>query len=91
MIGTVVRSIKGRDAGKYYVVRDIINEYFVYVCDGDRKTFSHPKRKNRKHIEAADCKRLIILNNAGEDVSNESESLINDRIKKHLECHIKEV
>lgn len=90
MIGTVVKSVKGRDEGKYYIIKDILNEYFIHVCDGDKKTFKCPKRKNRKHIIIVDCERLILSNDLC-DSSFENEALINDKIKKHLKCHVKEV
>lgn len=91
MIGSVVKSVKGRDEGKYYILRDIINDYFVYVCDGEKKTYSKPKRKNRKHIIIVDCEKLILSDELCENDPKGNETHINDKIKKHLKCHVKEV
>lgn len=92
MIGEVVKSIKGRDEGKFYVIKDIINEYFMYVCDGAKKTYEKPKRKNRKHIEIVDCERLILTGKMCDNSSLGNDlTQVNDKIKQHLECHVKEV
>lgn len=81
MIGTVVKSKMGRDKGKFYIVTNIIDEYFIHVADGRKKLYEKPKRKSKKHIEVVDCEKLILLNEISAD----------DKIKKHLDCHVKEV
>ena len=50
LIGCLVRSKAGRDAGKCYVIIDTHNEY-VYLVDGNIRTIDNPKRKNSKHID----------------------------------------
>lgn len=49
-ISDVVVSIAGRDAGNYYYVTAVEEDY-VLVCDGRGRTLDKPKRKKRKHIE----------------------------------------
>ena len=49
LIGCLVRSKAGRDAGKCYVIIDTHNEY-VYLVDGKIRTLDYPKKKNLKHV-----------------------------------------
>ena len=82
--GCLVKSVKGRDKGKHYVVAEIIDRYFVYVSDGDQKPLASPKRKNRKHIaEETGAPRMSM------DFTDDSQG--DDRIKNFLKCHEKEV
>lgn len=46
-------SISGRDAGHYFIVVDIDGK-FVYICDGKLRTLGNIKRKNIRHLYAAD-------------------------------------
>lgn len=46
----VAKSIAGHDKDKYYVIDHIDGEY-VYLINGKNRTFSSPKKKNRKHLE----------------------------------------
>ncbi len=50
-IGQLVRSTAGRDAGKIYLVYDVLDEAFVRVIDGDKRKLTNPKKKNIKHLE----------------------------------------
>lgn len=50
-VGSIVRSIAGRDVGKVYLVKQIIDKNFVELVDGRSKTLQNPKRKRIKHIE----------------------------------------
>ena len=54
-IGTVVKSLKGRDKDKYFCVVCIENEY-VYLCDGKERKLKKPKRKKIKHIQITQAK-----------------------------------
>ena len=49
--GLVVRSNAGRDKGGFFVILDADERYAV-ICDGKRRSLSHPKRKSRKHLSA---------------------------------------
>ena len=49
--GTVVRSLSGRDAGSFLVVLSADGSSAA-VCDGKRRSLSHPKKKNPKHLSA---------------------------------------
>lgn len=50
-VGSIVRSIAGRDVGKIYLVKKIIDKNFIELVDGRSKTLQNPKRKRIKHIE----------------------------------------
>ncbi len=49
-IGTVVKSIKGRDINRFFVVVKCLNNDFVMVADGDLRKLEKPKLKNAKHL-----------------------------------------
>lgn len=50
-LGQFVRSVAGRDKGKYYLIYDVLNEAFVRIIDGEKKRINNPKKKNIKHLE----------------------------------------
>jgi len=49
MLGSVVRSEAGKEAGNYYVILKVEDEY-VYLADGRRLKTGNPKKKKLKHI-----------------------------------------
>ncbi len=51
-LGEVVKSKAGRDAGRFFVVKDILDGEYVHIVDGDLRKTGKPKKKKRKHIEA---------------------------------------
>lgn len=50
-IGRIVFSKSGRDAGKCFMIYDIIDEDYVYLVDGGLRKLNKPKKKKIKHIE----------------------------------------
>ena len=54
-IGTVVKSLNGRDKNKYFCVVDIESEYVLY-CNGCARRLEKPKRKKIKHIQVTQAK-----------------------------------
>ena len=48
----VVRSAAGRDRGDLFFVLEIHGD-FLLLADGRRRRVERPKRKKRKHVEAA--------------------------------------
>ena len=50
-IGRVCRSKAGRDKGKYFLVKEIVDEQFVLIVDGAAHKIASPKRKRIKHLE----------------------------------------
>jgi large subunit ribosomal protein L14e len=51
MVGQVVRSLKGRDAGKAYVIVGMDVKGRLKVCDGFKRRLAKPKLKNGIHLE----------------------------------------
>lgn len=49
-IGQIVKSKAGRDAGRVFLVYQVIDEDYVSVIDGDLRKLSTPKRKKVKHL-----------------------------------------
>ncbi len=52
-IGSVVKSLKGRDKDSYFCVVELEGDY-VYLCDGKIRKLENPKRKKIKHIKITD-------------------------------------
>lgn len=48
--GAVVRSLKGHDFGRLFVIVKT-DDLFVYLIDGARRRKHNPKKKSLKHIE----------------------------------------
>lgn len=48
--GQVVRSKKGRDEGKVFVITEIIDKDFLYLVDGKLRKLDRPKKKKVKHL-----------------------------------------
>jgi len=53
-IGEVVRILRGREAGQYAIIIDVIDDRFVLLADGEKRKYDRPKKKNRNHIELLD-------------------------------------
>lgn len=51
--GMVVKSIAGKDRGRYSVVVSC-REGCVMICDGRHRRLADPKRKNPRHLEPTD-------------------------------------
>lgn len=49
--GSVVLATAGRDAGRFFLVA-AVDGADLFLADGDRRTLSHPKRKNPAHVQA---------------------------------------
>ena len=49
-IGRVVQSRQGRDAGRFFVVLQVVDEKYVMMADGLTRKISHPKKKKILHL-----------------------------------------
>ncbi|MEG1499743.1 MAG: KOW domain-containing RNA-binding protein [Clostridia bacterium] len=78
-VGMVAESVAGRDKGSFYVVKEVKDENYVFVCDGNRKTLIKPKKKNAKHLKVLDIKYEVFV-----DKSTANMLLLNAEIKKFL-------
>lgn len=50
-LGQVVKSKAGRDAGKKFVIIEVIDKSYVQISDGDLRRIEKPKKKKVKHLE----------------------------------------
>lgn len=48
--GQVVRSKKGRDEGKVYIIMEIIDGDLLLLVDGKLRKLDRPKKKKVKHL-----------------------------------------
>lgn len=48
--GRVVESRQGRDAGRCFVILQVIDDQFVLMADGLTRKLAHPKKKKVKHL-----------------------------------------
>ena len=67
----IVKSIAGRDKGKFFFVMDTEGEYLL-LADGKIRRLESPKRKKRKHAVLAaryDCRTADKIR-GGEKVTN---------------------
>jgi len=48
--GQIVRSKKGRDEGKVFVILDIIDKDYLFLVDGKLRKLDRPKKKKVKHL-----------------------------------------
>lgn len=51
-VGRVVISLQGRDAGRWFAVTQVVDEWCVLLCDGDVRKLAKPKKKQLKHLMA---------------------------------------
>ncbi len=68
VLGQIVVSRAGRDAGKRFVVVKVVDDSFVEISDGDLRKIEKPKRKKIKHLKCTDEKAEILaekLKNSG--------------------------
>ena len=50
--GCPARSLAGHDKDRYFIILGEDGEY-VFLADGTSRTVARPKRKKKKHIQAA--------------------------------------
>ena len=53
-VGYVVKSLKGHDTGRVYLVVAVLNADFVLLSDGEYRKLDNPKQKRIKHVELSD-------------------------------------
>ncbi len=53
-VGMVVFSRAGRDKGRFFMVKEIIDDNFVSIVDGEVRKLDKPKLKKIKHLKKTD-------------------------------------
>ena len=79
--GRVVLSTQGRDAGRYFIVLEVIDDQFVLMADGLTRKIAHPKKKKVKHLRA----KPIMVNVDGATLPNHH--LQDSDLRSALEAH----
>ena len=54
-VGSVVRSLAGRDQGRLFVVIQEVDSDFVMVANGKLRGMDRLKKKRRKHLKPTGC------------------------------------
>jgi len=72
VLGQVVFSKAGRDAGKRFVIVGIVDSMYVLISDGNLRRIEKPKKKKKKHLELSETVIESIGNRllTGQKVSN---------------------
>lgn len=53
--GSVVRSVAGHDADRFYVVLAVEGD-FAFIADGKERRLEKPKRKRKKHLRGTNTR-----------------------------------
>lgn len=53
-VGMVVFSRAGRDKGNFFMVKEIVDDNYVSIVDGDIRKLDRPKLKKIKHLKKTD-------------------------------------
>ena len=71
-VGSIVRSLAGRDQGRLFLVVQELNDDFVMVANGQLRKMDRLKKKRRKHLKPTGTvvEELRIRLAAGETVED---------------------
>ncbi|TYQ15118.1 UNVERIFIED_CONTAM: hypothetical protein Cloal_1529 [Acetivibrio alkalicellulosi] len=53
-LGQIVYSVAGRDAGKKFIIIEIVDDNNVLVSDGDLRKIEKAKKKKTKHLKVTE-------------------------------------
>ena len=79
--GRVVQSTQGRDAGRYFVVLQVVDDRHVLMADGQSRKIDHPKKKKMMHLRP----KPIVVN--VEPQALENKHLQDSDLRKALSAH----
>lgn len=79
--GRVVQSTQGRDAGRYFVVLQVVDDRHVLMADGQSRKIDHPKKKKMMHLRP----KPIVVN--VELQALENKHLQDSDLRKALSAH----
>lgn len=74
-LGAVVKSLKGHDTGRLYIVCTPEDEGFVLLTDGEYRKKDNPKKKRVKHLKT-------IAPYCGEDIQKMTDAAVRRNLKK---------
>jgi len=58
-IGDIVKSIAGRDSGRYFIIWEVLDSSYVKIVDGDLRKIDKPKKKKVRHLKTTGIKAGI--------------------------------
>lgn len=79
--GRVVQSTQGRDAGRHFVVLQVVDDRHVLMADGQSRKIDHPKKKKMMHLRP----KPIVVN--VEPQALENKHLQDSDLRKALSTH----
>ncbi len=87
LIGKIAYSKAGRDKDKWYIIIDRIDDNYVLVADGKKKTISKPKRKRLKHLNltcevAEEIKNSLLSDERDVDIKIKSFLMLKGIVKE---------
>ncbi len=77
-IGRIVLSRQGRDAGRCFVILQVVDEQFVMMADGLTRKLDHPKKKKIKHLQP----KPVLVPGIADDLN--SRQLLDSDLRKAL-------
>ena len=79
-IGRVVKSRQGRDAGRFFVILEVVDEKYVMMADGLTRKISHPKKKKILHLHP----KPIVVDSVAEKLP--THQLLDSDLRKALQA-----
>lgn len=80
LLGRIVISKSGRDAGKLFVIVEKIDDNYVKIADGSLRRIIKPKKKKIKHLEFTEE-----INNDLKVKLNNNEKVTNIELRRILD------
>ncbi len=53
--GQVVISISGHDKGQRFIVKDVLDDDYVTIVNGESRKLLKPKKKKLRHLQKTNC------------------------------------
>lgn len=82
-LGELIYSNAGRDAGRWFIITNILDEEYVLISDGDLRKIEKPKKKKIKHIKTCG----IIIDSLNKKMENK-EKITNAEIRKMIAQYV---
>ena len=80
-IGRAVQSRQGRDAGRCFVILQVVDQQFVMMADGLTRKLDHPKKKKVKHLHP----KPYVMEGVAEGIT--SRQLLDSDLRKFLKVN----
>lgn len=67
-IGMLACAKAGRDAGRYFIIKQIIDKEHVLIVDGEMRKLENPKKKKIKHLKLTPKINIALQKAFGEGI-----------------------